>query len=137
MAGVKKLAFVDKWKVVKSLAEKNMKHYVVQEMKDHKGEKDAVARITAEEKEFKQLYSNFKLGFTPTLKALENAKTPEEQAKYCKDGVKIIGVYEKLIDGFVEKRKKNDHFDYAHTTMILGAMLKRIESDLRKGKSGR
>ena len=102
---LEKLAFVDKWKTVKALAGKNMKRQIDDRRKDGEGNEEELARVTADEKDFKQHYVNFELGLTPTLEALENAKTSEEQAKYCKDGVRIIGLYDRLIDKFIDRHE--------------------------------
>ena len=134
-ATLKKLAFTSRWNTVKGLADKNMKRDMATRIKDNKADKSELKDIADNAKEWKRLYSSFGLGLTPTLKALENAKTEDEQSKYCKNGVKIIASYQRLLTSFNNGnlRKTKHIMDLKNTTVILHGILKRIENDLKKG----
>ena len=134
-ATLKKLAFTSRWNTFKGLADKNMKRDMATRIKDNKADKSELKDIADNAKEWKKLYSNFGLRLTPTLKALENAKTEADQSKYCKDGVKTIAMYQRLIKLFNNGnlRKTKHIMDLKGTTMILHGILQRIENDLKKG----
>lgn len=130
---LKKLEYVKQWTTVKKIANKNMMKRLKSDLADAKADKDkeAMAKVALHAKLWKGFNNNFKLGLTPTMKALYNAKTVEEQVKQGKSVLKIIGLYEKMINKFISDFPGRVP-DYNYTVNLLTGMLNRVQKDLKK-----
>lgn len=125
--GHKKLKKLDpekKWSVAKKVATK----VFMADIKTRKkgADKDDMKELAAEVAAFKEMMGRFKLGLSPTLKAIVKSKTPDDFTKRAKEGQKIVGLYTKVVNGYY----KSFNGGSKSPAYTLGGMLKRLQKDM-------
>jgi hypothetical protein len=123
---LKKIKTAQKWTTAKNVAKKEMSAWVKKWTKEFKGDKEELDDIKQQEKNFKDLYSKFKSGLSPKLKAVENAKAADEQIKLAEEALVIIKAYSKQVDKYAGKLG-----DPQKTQSTLYGMLNQLEKDLK------
>lgn len=117
----RKLKLVKEWSETKKIVKKNMADWAKQARKDFRSDPVELVGIRDQQERFKRLNKSFKLGLTPTLKALEAAEEKDDAIRYAKEARFIARQYERLIGRFGD-----DMGDPRQVSAVLYGMLTRI-----------